>query len=93
MADDANKPAIAKVFDRTHAPIIFFDEAPVFTNYNGLIGVSLTANLSLPDGKGGVSNDQVATAFLRGNIQALLSLKGAIESALLLGAKTEGGTN
>jgi hypothetical protein len=33
-------------------------------------------------------NEQVVVAYLRGNIQAALSLRQAIDSALLLGAPT-----
>lgn len=93
MADKPENTATVKVVDRPHAPIIFFDEAPVFNNYNGIIGITLSTNVSVPDGKGAIISEQVASAYLRGNINALMALKGAIDSALLLGAKTEGEAN
>jgi hypothetical protein len=93
MSNKPDKPATVKVVDRPHAPIIFFDEAPVFNNYNGIIGMTISTNVSVPDGKGGIASEQVASAYLRGNINAFLALKNAIESAMLLGAKTEGEAN
>jgi hypothetical protein len=93
MANKPNQPTSVKVADRTHAPILFFDEAPVFNNYNGIIGITLSANVSIPDGKGGITSEQVISAYLRGNINAFIAMKSAIESALLLGAKTEGDAN
>jgi hypothetical protein len=43
MAKKPTKAPVAKIGDTPHAPIIFFDDAPVFNNYNGIIGVTLTA--------------------------------------------------
>ena len=93
MANENNKAAAVKVADRFHAPIVFFDEAPVFNSYNGVIGVTISVNVSVPDGKGSVTNDQLVSAYLRGNIRAFHALKKAIESAILLGTKTEGQAN
>jgi hypothetical protein len=93
MVDETNKPASVKVTDRPHAPIVFFDEAPVFNNYNGIIGITISANVSIPDGRGSITSEQVVAAYLRGNIQAFTALKNAIDSAILLGAKIEGEAN
>jgi hypothetical protein len=93
MPNKPDKPASVAVADRAHAPIIFFDEAPIFNNYNGIIGITISTNVSVPDGKGGITTEQVASAYLRGNINAFIAMKTAIESALLLGAKTEGEAN
>jgi hypothetical protein len=88
MAKEPTEAAVAKISDTPRAPIIFFDDAPVFNNYNGIIGVTLTAGRAIPDGAGGIIGDTVVVAFLRGNIQAAVALRNAIDSALLLGAKT-----
>jgi hypothetical protein len=93
MPDKPDKATVAQVFDRPHAPVTFFDEAPVFNNYNGIIGITLATNTFVPDGKGGITSELVAVNFLRGNIQAFLSLRDSINNALLLGAKTEGEAN
>jgi hypothetical protein len=90
MADKPDITAAPPVIDSPHAPIIFFDNVPTFNNYNNVVGLTLSVIRTLPDNKGGVTNDQVIVAFLRGNIQAALSLRKAIDDALLLGAKTEG---
>ncbi len=90
MTDKPDVPTIPPIIDVPHAPIIFFDNVPTFNNYNNIIGLTLAANRTLPDGKGGIINDQVIVAFLRGNIQAAMTLRKAIDDAFLLGAKTEG---
>ena len=88
-----DKPTFLKISDTPHAPIVFFDEAPVFNNYNGIIGITLCANRTMPDGAGGLTGDMVAVAFLRCNIQAAEPLRKALDGALLLGVKTEGQAN
>jgi hypothetical protein len=93
MANKPDQPASVKFVDQPHASIIFFDGAPVFTSYNGIIGITLSVNVGVPDGQGGIDGGQVVAAYLRGNIKALMALKVAVESALLLGAKTEGEAN
>jgi hypothetical protein len=93
MADKPNRPAPLQTSDIPHAPFVFFDDAPVFNNYNGIIGITLAANRTVPNNKGGTTNDKVVVAYLRGNIQAALALRKAIDNALLLGVKTEGKTN
>jgi hypothetical protein len=93
MADKPNRLLLTKVTDRIHAPIVFFDAAPVSNNYNGIIGVTLSVNLSVPDGNGSIAIEQVVAAHLRGNIQAFNALKSAIDSAILLGARTDGDAN
>jgi hypothetical protein len=93
MAEKPNRLLPTKVADRVHAPIVFFDTAPVSNNHNGIIGVTLSVNLSVPDGNGSIAIDQVVSAYLRGNIQAFNALRAAIDSAILLGAKTDGEAN
>jgi hypothetical protein len=93
MANEPKPSATVKISDRPHAPVIFFDEAPIFNNYNGIIGVTLSVNLSLPNGRGGLISEQVVAGYLRGNVKALTALRGAIDSALLLGTKIEGEAN
>ena len=41
MANKPDQPASIKFVDRPHASIIFFDGAPVFTSYNGIISITL----------------------------------------------------
>jgi hypothetical protein len=52
---------------------------------NGIVNLTLTAGRTWI-GPEGVVNDQVVVAYLRGNIQAALSLRRAIDDALLLAA-------
>jgi hypothetical protein len=78
MADnpDARPPEglIIPVSDTPHAPFIFYEIAPAFGFTNGVVNVTLSANRTwIADGK--VLNEQVVVAYLRGNVQAALSLR------------------
>lgn len=89
MAENPD-PAPIQVSDTTHAPFIFYEVAAAFGCTNGVISITLAANRILV-GPHGVVNEQVVTAHLRGNIQAALSLRQAIDGALLLAAPTQEG--
>jgi len=67
-----------------HAPFLYFDEAPAFGEIQNLIQVTLTANRIIPLKGGQIGLDRVITAHLRMNIAGALSLKSAIDGALLL---------
>jgi hypothetical protein len=83
-------PSIVPVKDSISAPFIFYEVAPVFGFTNGVINLTLSANRSWVTADG-VQNEQVVVAHLRGNIQAAMSLRKAIEDALLLAAPTANG--
>jgi hypothetical protein len=70
-----------------HAPFLYFEGAPTFGHLNGIIRVTLEATRDLPTGQhpsATVGTDRVLVAHLRGNIQAFLALRAAIDGALLL---------
>ena len=79
------------IHDMPHAPFIFYEVAPAFGFTNGIVNVTLSANRTYAGAKGAVVNEQVVVAYLRGNVQAALSLRDAINSALLLAAPTPQG--
>jgi hypothetical protein len=97
MTDNADKarqdaPSKITISDTGLAPFIFFEGAPSFGNNNGVVNITLAANRHLlKDGL--VASDVVAVGYLRCNIPAAVELRNAIDSALLLGAKTEGPAN
>ena len=85
---------IIPVSDTPHAPFIFYEGAIAFGFTNGIINLTLNANRTWAGIDGAVVNDQVVVAYLRGNVQAALSLREAIDKALLLAAPTaEGESN
>jgi hypothetical protein len=92
MADnpDTRPPVIIPVSDAPHAPFIFYEGAPAFGFLNGVVNITLSASRTYA-GKDGIINEQVVVAYLRGNVQAALSLRAAIDSALLLAAPTQEG--
>jgi hypothetical protein len=78
-----------RLADTPHAPFIFYENAPLFGFTNGIVNVTLSA-FHTWSGPNGIVNEQVAVAHLRGNVQAAMSLRNAIEQALLLAAPTPG---
>jgi hypothetical protein len=79
------------VSDTFHAPFVFFEGAPTFGFVNGVVNVTLAAGRTWISPDSVVVNDYVVVAYLRGNIPAMLSLRQAIDQALLLASPVEGG--
>jgi hypothetical protein len=97
MVDKPDKVELAPsakltVSDPASAPFIFFEGTPSFGNNNGVVNITLAANRHLLK-DGAVSSDAVAVAYLRCNVAAAVELRNALDSALLLGVKTEGQAN
>jgi hypothetical protein len=76
------------VSDAPHAPFIFFENAPAFGFMNGVVNITLSANRTYAGPDGAIVNEQIVVAYLRGNIPAALSLRQAIDNALLLAVPT-----
>ena len=87
------KQSVPSVVDEHHAPIIFFDEAPNFGNSGSVLNVTLCAYRNLARPGNSIHTDLIVTAHLRCSIAAAITLRKALDDALLLGAKTQGGTN
>lgn len=73
------------------APVLVFDEAPIFGVMIGMGRVTLTALVQDEDGKGGVKQRRVAVAHLRGNALAFNELRNAINGMDTLAAPIQGG--
>jgi hypothetical protein len=73
-----------------HAPFLYFDNAPVFGCFNGVVRIMLEAVRTMPTPGQTVSTDRVIVAHLRMSIPAALALKAAIEGALLLATPAAG---
>jgi hypothetical protein len=85
---------VIPVSDVPHAPFIFYEWTPSFGFTNGIINITLAANRSWVGRDGSIVNEQVAVAYLRGNVQAALGLRDSLGKALLLAAPTtQGKTN
>ncbi|MGC2222096.1 MAG: hypothetical protein WA624_06895 [Methylocella sp.] len=79
---------VIPVNDIPHAPFIFYEGAPAFGHTNGVINLTLSATCTCVGPDGGPKNDHIVVAYLRGNIQAAISLRQAIDAALLMAAPT-----
>lgn len=102
MADETDRPAPISTdmlngrlseIGSAHAPFLYFEDASAFGFLNGVVRITLEAVRTVPSGQGnGVISDRVITAHLRMNIPAALSLKAAIEGALLIARPAESET-
>ena len=72
---------VIPVNDVPHAPFIFYEAAPVSGYTNGVINLTLSATRTYigPDGP---RNEHVVVAYLRGNIQAAVNLRAAIDNVM-----------
>jgi len=77
----------------SHAPFLYFENAPLFGHLNGTIRITLEAARDLHGPSGEVTMDRVVVAHLRMNIPAARSLKAAIEGALLLALPAPSGSS
>jgi hypothetical protein len=91
MADDPDPHPKESLGDTLHAPFIFYEQAPSLGFNNGVINITLSAHRTLVGKDGVVVNEHVVVAYLRGNVPAALSLRQAIDNALLLVAPTQEG--
>lgn len=69
-----------------HAPFLYFEGAPAFGTVSGIVQITLEAQRIFPTATGAPGIDRVIVAHLRMNIPAALSLRAAIDGALLLAA-------
>ena len=82
---------IIPINDTPHAPFIFYEGAPVASHINGVINITLSASRAYIGPDGAPRTDHVVVAYLGGNVQAAVSLREAINNALLLAAPTTEG--
>ena len=68
----------------THAPFLYFDNAPVFGYFNGVVRVTLEVFRDMNGPNREVVTDRVIVGHLRMSIEAAKSLKSALEGALLI---------
>jgi hypothetical protein len=75
-----------------HAPFLYFEMASAFGHANGIIRITLEAAriMPAPGNPQAAVIDRVIIAHLRMNIPAALSLKAAIDGALLLATPAAG---
>lgn len=92
MAEDAPVeviPGVASTVASAH-PFLYFDSASAFGHMDGVIRITLEALRDMPTPGSAVSLDLVIVAHLRMSVPAALSLKAAIDGALLLAAPAVG---
>jgi hypothetical protein len=73
------------------APFLYFDEASAFGHMNGVVRVTLETSQMIPLPDNRALSERVIVAHLRMSIPAAISLKNALEGALLMAVPTETG--
>ena len=75
------------------APVIYFDEAPIFGGLDGIVRITLVHQRSVP-GDPGPDHDFAVAGYIRCSMRAAVKLRAAIDQSLLLMApKGEGKAN
>lgn len=65
-------------------PVVYFDHAPGLSHMNGIIGITLTVTGHVPNETGDMDLIASIVAHLKCNIPAAISLRDALNKALLL---------
>jgi hypothetical protein len=97
MADNPDNPEQSTptkvtVSDIGIAPFIFFEVASNIGFTNGIVNVTLAAARHLIK-NGAPHTDIVSMAYLRCNLTAAIGLRDALNGAILLGSKQQGGAH
>ena len=74
--------SVVPIRDTPHAPIIFFEWAPLSGYANGIVSITLGASCSEIRPNGEVRAEAVTAAYLKCSIQAAVNLRDAIDNAL-----------
>lgn len=64
------------------APVVFFDNVPVYGALAGNVEVELSARMLMPKPDGGVGVDMTCAAHLRCSIPAAMLLRDALDKAI-----------
>ena len=68
-----------------NAPFIYFENAPFYGLFNGIGQITLEANRNFgADADGSPRVDRAIVAHLRGNIQAFIGLRAALDGIILM---------
>lgn len=90
MADTPEHPYI-ELEGSVTAPILMFDEAPLYGIMGGIGRITLSAILQDEDGQGGVKQRRKVVVHLRGNGTAFHALREAINGMEMLATPAQGG--
>jgi hypothetical protein len=72
-----------------HAPFLYFDIAPTFGHNQGIVNITLEALRFMTVGQS-PTRDRIVVAHLRMSVPAAMTLKAALEGALLMAAPAAG---
>jgi hypothetical protein len=87
---NVQSPVEIPAVDSAHAPFLYFDQVRVLGYGHGVIRITLEAFRDTPVTGNRPALDSVVVGHLRMNVPAALSLKAAIDNALLLAAPSAG---
>ena len=79
---------VVPIRDTPHAPIIFFEWAPLSGYADGIVSVTLGASCSQIRPNGELHQEAVTAAYLKCSIQAAVNLRDALNNALSRASQT-----
>ena len=89
MAKDSDvRLLVVPIRDTPHAPIIFFEWAPLSGYADGIVSVTLGASCSQIRPNGELHQEAVTAAYLKCSIQAAVNLRDALNNALSRASQT-----
>lgn len=83
-------PVAPAVHCTEQAPTCFFETVGAFSHSHGVYSLMLTTGFPVPMADGTVQHQNKVAAYVKGNRAALLSMREAIDKALLAGVPTAG---
>lgn len=83
-------PLAPAVHCTEQAPTCFFEAVGAFSHSHGVYSLMLTTGFPVPMADGTVQHQNKVAAYVKGNRAALLSMREAIDKALLAGVPTTG---
>jgi hypothetical protein len=83
------KLAVPAMKNAASAPIVYFDNAPVFGQSNGIVQVELAANFVTAKGPKEVAIEQTCAAHLRCSLVAAQNLVAALQGAINLAIQAQ----
>jgi hypothetical protein len=94
MSDEpASVSSPRRVSDEPHAPVIYFDATPACGHYNGVVGITLSADLARAVDGPEITVAHTVVAYLRTNLPGARALRESLDRAILLATPATGGHN
>ena len=97
MSDPQGKPRQpappVPYIDRDRAPVIFFDQSPAVAFANGVVGLTVSADVFVVAAGGQVCTEHAVVAHLKTSVAGAKALRAMLDKALLMAEPVAGEAN